>query len=486
MASPAILLTGATGYVGARLLSALERDGVAVRCLARRPEAVLPGATTTAVVRGDTLDRASVRDALAGIRVAYYLVHAMGSGGSFEEADRESATIFGQEAARAGVARVIYLGGLGGGDQLSGHLRSRQETGAILARHVSTTEFRAGIVIGAGSLSFEAIATLVRRLPVMVAPRWVATRTQPIGIDDVVAYLLAARDLDVPPGIYEIGGPDVVTYEGLMMECARQLGLRRRIIGVPVLTPRLSSLWLGLVTPVYARVARKMIDGLRNETVVTNASALTVFGSIAPQPMRVALATALAEGAVPSLPRSDRRPSADPRAAVAADASARFVDARCRHVRVEPGQAFVPIQRIGGRAGWYAFDWLWTLRGAIDRLVGGVGTRRGRRHPEVVAVGDTLDFWRVERFEQDRVLRLRAEMRVPGRAWLQFDVVPEANGSRICQTAVFEPNGLAGRAYWFALSPIHHLLFRTMLRNIATRAEGAVDASRGEVGPRRS
>lgn len=471
---PTTLLTGATGYVGGRLLRALEADAVPVRCLTRRPDALRNVAPTTTAVRADALDRASVRDALAGVEVAYYLVHSMGSSGSFADEDRTAATIFGEEAARAGVKRVVYLGGLGSGTDLSGHLASRQETGAILARHVPTTEFRAGIIIGSGSLSFEAINALVRRLPVMIAPRWVATRTQPIGIGDVVAYLRAARDLHIPAGIYEIGGPDVMTYEGLMMECARQQGLRRRIIPVPVLTPRLSSLWLGLVTPVYARVAKKMIDGLRNETIVTDDHARTAFPHVRPASAPDALAAALAEMDAPPTRWSDAVSSSGPfRTAAGTPLRRQLVDSRWVRVPVEPHHAFAPIQRIGGRNGWYAFNRLWTLRGALDLLAGGVGTRRGRRHPSELAIGDTLDFWRVEAFEPDRLLRLRAEMRLPGQAWLQFRVDGEADGSLIRQTAFFEPHGLRGHAYWLAMTPFHQFMFRAMLRRIASLAEAS-------------
>ncbi len=468
------LLTGATGYVGGRLLRALEADAVPVRCLTRRPDALRSVAPTTTAVRADALDRRSVRDALGGVDVAYYLVHSMGSSGSFAEEDRTAATIFGEEAARAGVQRVIYLGGLGRGAGLSGHLASRQETGEILASHVPTTEFRAGIIIGSGSLSFEAINALVRRLPVMIAPRWVATRTQPIGIDDVVAYLRAARDLRIPPGVYEIGGPDVMTYEGLMMECARQQRLRRRIVPVPVLTPRLSSLWLGLVTPVYARVAKKMIDGLRNETIVNDPRARTAFRDVHPAPAAAALAAALADMDAPPTRWSDAASSSGPfRTAAGTPLRRQLVDSRWVRVPVQPRHAFAPIQRIGGRTGWYAYNRLWTLRGALDLLVGGVGTRRGRRHPTELAIGDTVDFWRVEAFEPDRLLRLRAEMRLPGKAWLQFRVDGEPDGALIRQTAFFEPRGMIGHAYWIAMAPFHQFMFRAMLRRIASLVEAS-------------
>ncbi|MFN8110123.1 MAG: SDR family oxidoreductase [Thermoleophilia bacterium] len=471
---PTILLTGATGYVGGRLLARLEADGVPVRCLTRRPAALRRTAATTEVVRGDVMDAASLAGAFEGIEVAYYLVHSMGATGDFSDQDRRAAAAFGDAAAAAGVARVVYLGGLGHGSGLSDHLASRQETGAVLARRVPTTEFRAGIVVGAGSLSFESINALVRRLPVMVAPRWVTTRTQPIGIDDVVTYLLAARDTSRPAGVYEIGGPDVMTYESLMLECARQQGLQRRIIRVPLLTPHLSSLWLGLVTPVYARVARKMIDGLRNETIITRHDAADAFPEVHPVPATRAIALALAQQHAPATRWSDAVSAAGPfRTKVGTPLERERVDSRWVHVDVSPERAFAPIQRIGGRNGWYVGNRLWWLRGAIDLLVGGVGIRRGRRHPVRLAVGDTLDFWRVDGFEQDRLLRLTAEMRLPGRAVLQWRVEPsDGGGTQIRQTAFFQPQGLLGHLYWLAVSPFHTHIFRGMLRVIAEMAEG--------------
>lgn len=471
--APRVLVTGATGYVGARLLARLEREGVPVRVLARRPEAVRGGAPTTEVVRGDVLDAASLDAALSGINVAYYLVHSMGSSGGFAEQDRRAAERFGDRARAAGVERIVYLGGLGHGKDLSDHLASRQETGRILAAHVPTVEFRAGIVIGSGSLSFDALNALVRRLPVMLAPRWVSTPTQPIAIDDVIAYLFAARDPVVPPGIYEIGGPRRLSYEDLMQECARLQGLRRHIIKVPVLTPRLSSLWLGLVTPVYARVARKMIDGLRNETVVQGDVARRVFPHIRPVAPTEAIAAALADADQPASRWSDAVSSAGQfRTSSGTPLKRQLVDSRWVHVNVPPQRAFAPIQRIGGRSGWYFGNGLWTLRGLLDLGVGGVGTRRGRRHPVLIQVGDTVDFWRVEAFEPDRLLRLRAEMRLPGAAWLQFRVEPRAGGAFIRQTAFYEPAGAFGHLYWLAMAPFHAQMFRGMLKAIADMAEG--------------
>jgi len=472
---PPILVTGATGYVGGRLVPALLARGEGVRCLARRPEAIAPRPGLE-VVAGDALDPVAVRHALEGADVAYYLIHAMGAGRGFEERDRQAASIFAEESRSAGVRRIVYLGGLGSEQNLSTHLASRQEVGRLLASTgVETIEFRASIVIGSGSLSFELVRSLTERLPVMITPRWVRTRAQPIAIEDVIAYLIAARDLDSHGSeVFEIGGAEVATYGELMREYARQRGLRRLLVPVPVLTPRLSSLWLGLVTPVYARVGRKLVESLPHETVVHDPGALERF-PIRPRGYREAIARALSneERATVETRWSDAF-SAAGRSSWMPDPSmgGRLVDAREREVPVAPTEAFAPIRRIGGTAGWYYEDALWRLRGFLDLLVGGVGLRRGRRDPETPAVGSALDFWRVEAYEPDRLLRLRAEMRLPGRAWLQFEVDGDARGSRIRQTATFDPTGLAGLLYWHALLPIHGFVFRGMLAGIAREATG--------------
>jgi uncharacterized protein YbjT (DUF2867 family) len=473
-----ILLTGATGYVGGRLLTALEAAGYHVRCLARRPETLQhragPGVE---VVAGDVQDPASLERALAGCDVAYYLVHSMGVGGGFEEADRRAATSFGQAARVAGLRRIIYLGGLGSGRALSPHLASRQEVGRLLAASgVPTLEFRASIVLGSGSLSFEMIRALVERLPVMVAPRWVRTRTQPIAVEDLVAYLLAGLDLDTAESrLFEIGGADVVSYEGLMREYARQRGLRRRLLPVPVLSPALSSLWLGLVTPLYARVGRKLIDSVRNATVVTDDGARRTF-TVRPRGYREAIARALAneDREFAETRWSDALSAGGlPRSWAGVRFGSRLVDSRAVRVAAPPPVAFEPIARLGGATGWYAADALWRLRGFLDLLVGGVGLRRGRRDPRHLVVGDAVDFWRVEAVEPGRRLRLAAELRLPGRAWLVFEVEPDGPGSVIRQTALFDPVGLRGLAYWYALYPVHRFVFSGMLRGIARQARRA-------------
>ena len=474
--SPAVLVTGATGYIGGRLVPVLEASGVRLRCLARRPEALQSRvAPATEVVAGDLFDPASLDAALADIEVAYYLVHSMGAHGDYLEKDRLAARNFGEAARRAGVARIVYLGGLATGEEtLSKHLRSRIETGQVLRESgVPVVEFRASVVIGSGSLSFELIRALVERLPIMICPRWVSTLAQPIGIDDLLAYLAAA--LDLPAGesrTFEIGGADQASYGDLMREYARQRGLRRVMVSVPLLTPHLSSLWLGLVTPVYARVGRELIAGLKNRSLVTDPAARSVF-PIRPAGLRDAIARAIRyEDRAFALTRwSDARSSGgEPLALTETRFGSKLVDARQIHVEVAADRAFAPIATIGGESGWYFATWLWRIRGAIDLMAGGVGMRRGRRDPSAPAVGDALDFWRVEAYEPGRRLRLAAEMRVPGRAWLEFEVVPVTGGAVIHQTAVFEPAGLSGLCYWYLLLPVHALIFGGLLRAIARRA----------------
>ncbi len=424
---------------------------------------------------GDVLDRASLEDALRGVDVAYYLVHSMGSSGSFVEADRVAARNFGEAAKAAGVKGIIYVGALGSDDEaLSPHLSSRQEVGRILrASGVPVLEFRASIVIGSGSLSFEMIRALVERLPFMVAPSWVRVMSQPIAIDDLLQYLLAALHLPVSRyGVYEIGGADRVSYADIMREYARQRGVRIRMLAVPVLSPYLSSLWLGLVTPLYARIGRKLIESIIHPTVVRDDSALRTF-DIRPMGMAQAIARALAheEQEYAETRWSDALSSSgEPRSWAHVPMGTRLVDSRTISVAVPTPTAFAPIQSIGGDTGWYRWNWLWRLRGLLDLLVGGAGMRRGRRHPMLLRVGDTVDFWRVEALEPDRRLRLAAEMKLPGRAWLEFEVVPAGTSTTIRQTAIFDPVGWLGRLYWYALYPLHQLVFAGMLRGIATEA----------------
>ncbi len=479
--TPRVLVTGATGYVGGRLLAELERLGVPVRCLARRPEFLLPRVGPgTEVVPGDVRDSSALQRALSGIETAYFLVHSMSEGKRFAEEELISAQRFGQVARAAGVQRIIYLGGLAHGENLSGHLKSRVEVGrALAASGVPTIELRASIIIGSGSLSFEMVRSLVERLPIMLTPRWVATLAQPIAIEDVIAYLVAA--LQAPPqvqGVFEIGGADRVSYLQIMQAYGKARGLRRWFIPVPVLSPRISSLWLALITPLFARVGRELIDGVRNETVVRDPRAAALF-HVDARGIEAAIERALRnEDREFALTRwSDALSSTE--TSTHRSFGSRIVDSRTVRVTCTAEQAFAPIRRIGGRRGWYYGNALWRIRGLIDRLVGGPGLRRGRRDPEWLVPGDALDFWRVEVFEPARMLRLAAEMRLPGRAWLQFDLEREGNEVIIRQTALFEPLGLAGMAYWYALYPLHELVFAGMLRGVAKRAVEAERAGDG-------
>ncbi len=480
-----VLLTGATGYIGGRLLAALLERGYAVRCLARRPEHLQGRVSGNyEVVAADLVNADSLGSALAGVFTAFYLVHSMGSEGGFAEQDRCAATNFAQAARAAGVGRIIYLGGLGGDRTLSAHLASRQEVGRILRESgVPTIEFRASVIIGSGSLSFEMVRALVTRLPIMTTPRWVRSLAQPIAVEDVLSYCLAAIEM---PGeasmIYEIGGPDRVSYADLMREYARQVGLYRLIIPVPVLSPGLSSLWLGLVTPLYARVGRKLIDSVKHDTVVKDDRALRDF-DIRPRGLREAIARALAnEDQEYARTRwSDALSSAgSPRQWGGVRFGRRLIDLRRMHVQVGTAAAFAPIEQIGGESGWYFANWLWKLRGAIDVIFGGVGMRRGRPHPTNLKTGDALDSWRVEAVERPSLLRLRAEMKLPGRAWLQFEVESESTdpsvpSAWITQTALFDPVGLLGVLYWYGVWPLHQWVFAGMLRSIAHAAEGVPD-----------
>jgi len=477
------LVTGASGYVGGRLVSALEAGGSSVRCLARRPDFVRARvAEGIEVAAGDVLDRDSLRSALSGVEVAYYLVHSMASGEDFEARDREGAHWFAAAAREVGVGRIVYLGGLGREPGLSRHLRSRQEVGRILrASGVPTIELRASIVIGSGSLSFEMVRALVQKLPVMITPRWVTQPCQPLAVEDLVAYLVAAAEVELEESlVVEVGGRDRVSYMDIMRELARQRGLRRLMIRVPVLTPRLSSLWLGLVTPVYARVGRQLVDSIQNATVVDDDSARRLFPTVEPRGIRDAIARALQneDREIAATRWSDALSSGlAPRPWGGVVFGSRIVDSRSVRTERSAEDAFRPVRRIGGATGWYWGDWLWRLRGFLDLLVGGVGVRRGRRDPDRVVPGDAVDFWRVEAFEPDRLLRLAAEMKLPGRAWLQFEAEPDGDGSILRQTAIFDPVGLFGLLYWYALYPVHRLVFAGMLRGIVDAMDRVPGAS---------
>jgi len=473
-----ILVTGCSGYIGARLVPRLQALGYDVRCMGRDPrrlEGRFPG---TEVVRADALDSASLVTALAGIDVAYYLIHSMASGhGDFAQSDRAAGMKFAQAARAAGVRRLIYLGGLGDPTtRLSPHLRSRQEVGAILRQYgPPVTEFRAAMIIGSGSASFEMIRYLTERLPVMIAPRWVATRCQPIAMSDVLAYLLQTLERPLTTGkTYDIGGPDILTYRNLMMEYAKMRGLRRSIIVVPLFTPRLSSYWIHLVTPVPAGVARPLIEGLRSETIVRDNSALHDF-TVQP----IGFASALHQAFDRNQSEFQERESTWFDAYDVLSLPGNFqhlsqgmlIDRRERDCAASPAVLFAVVQSLGGRRGWLYADWLWEIRGLMDTIGGGIGLRRGRRSATHLHVGDAIDFWRVDAFEPGRLLRLRAEMKLPGRAWLEFLVQPHAGGSQLRLTAFFEPRGLFGYLYWYGVAPFHYAVFQGMANAIVKTAQ---------------
>lgn len=478
MHADSIFLTGASGYVGGRLAPRLLDEGFSLRCLCRSPRKIeqrqWSASDRVEVAQGDIEDAAQLSRLMRGCRYAYYLVHSMEvAGEDFAQRDLRLARSFARAADEAGVERIIYLGGLGElGDDLSPHLASRREVERALAEgRVPVTTLRAAMIIGSGSASFEILRYLVERLPVMVTPRWVRTQSQPIAIDDVLFYLTETlRTPETTGQSIEIGGPDVLEYRDLMRICAEELGLHPRIlITTPVLTPRLSSLWIGLVTPVSARIARPLADGLRNRMVVTtdDADRLMPHRTI---PVRDAIRKALSQSRAGDVETRWSAAGAIPGDPDWAGGST-FTDARSTDIDAPPDAVFRAVCRVGGGHGWYAADILWRIRGWMDKLAGGPGLRRGRRHPHAVEFGEALDFWRVVGVERDRLLRLRAEMKLPGEAQLEFLIEPLPDSrSRLRMTARFRPKGLLGILYWYAVLPAHHIVFRGMLRGVERAA----------------
>ena len=475
----AVLVTGASGYIGGRLVSHLLDRGWRVRCivrsarkLERRPWVSRPGVE---VVQGDVSDESLLREAMVGCDAGYYLIHSMMvAGAEYRDRDQHLARVFASAAAKKRVKQIIYLGGLGEtGEQLSEHLTSRREVEQVLCEgKVPVTILRAAMIIGAGSASFEILRYLVERLPIMVTPKWVSTESQPIAVQNVIHYL--AQCLETPEVIgrtLDIGGPDVVTYRQLMRVMAAERGLPRRlVIPVPVLTPRLSSLWIHLVTPLSARIARPLAEGLRNRVVCGDDEAARLM----PQRLldvRESIAEALGH-----LDAHDVETSWSDAGPIPGDpdwaGGTVFANRRDTEVAAPPEQVHAAACRIGGGEGYYAVSWLWRLRGIMDRLVGGPGLRRGRRVPETVGYGEALDFWRVTGIEPGRLLELRAEMKLPGSATLTFQIEPLGpDRSRLTQIARFKPKGLLGLLYWYAVVPLHNFVFSGMLRGIARSAE---------------
>ncbi|MEJ2012016.1 MAG: SDR family oxidoreductase [Anaerolineales bacterium] len=474
-----ILITGGTGYVGGRLTPRLLSAGQTVRVLARDPGR-LRGRTwadQVQIVQGDVLQPDSLQPALENVSTAYYLVHSMLGGANFHARDIRAAENFARASAAAGVRRIVYLGGLGDpAADLSHHLRSRQKTGeALRSSGVPVIEFRAGIIVGAGSISFELIRYLAERVPVMVSPRWVFTRTQPIAIRNVLDYLQAALTFGEDDSqIIEIGGPDVLTYGEMLSGYARVRGLRRWIIPVPVLTPRLSSYWVHWVTPIPATIARPLIEGLRNEVVVRDDLARRTFPEIKllrfEQAVQEALSNVQAGALETAWSDALSTSQGDIPPVELKSEEGMIIERRTRELDVPPHAIFSAFTSLGGERGWLYANWAWRLRGLLDRLAGGVGYRRGRRDPTTLRVGDALDFWRVEELVDDRKLVLRAEMKVPGRAWLQFEVQPAGDQQRLIQTAYFAPKGLSGLLYWYLLYPVHRRIFSGLIGRLSELA----------------
>jgi len=482
-----ILVTGATGYVGGRLVPRLVEAGHRVRVLARDPARLAgrPWIRRVEVVKGDVLAPETLRAAMHGVSAAYYLVHSMGGAAGFHERDLAAAANFAAAARAAGVARIVYLGGLGDPEAgLSDHLRSRQATGGRLREAgVPVTEFRAAVIVGSGSLSFEMIRYLTERLPAMICPRWVYQRIQPIAVRDVIAYLEAALRTPESAGkIVEIGGADVVTYRDMMLGYARLRGLRRWLVPVPVLTPRLSSHWVHWMTPVPSGIARPLVEGLRNEVVVRDDAARRLFPGIQPlsyvEGLALALATLDRGGIETAWSDALSTSQGDAPPVLLSTHEGMIIERRQLAVDLPPEALFRSFCGLGGARGWLYANWAWRLRAMVDRLAGGVGLRRGRRDPDTLRAGDALDFWRVEAVEAPALLRLRAEMKVPGRAWLQFEARPAPGGSLLVQTAFFAPRGLSGLLYWYALYPFHAAIFGNLIRKVAERARGLPADSR--------
>ncbi|MEM6258254.1 MAG: DUF2867 domain-containing protein [Planctomycetota bacterium] len=469
-----VLVTGATGYIGGRLVPRLiDRGDTAVRVLVRGHEPILgrPWEGMVDVAVGDVLTPESLPDALEDIDTAYYLIHAMGASGDFAERDKRGADNFGKAARQAGVKHIIYLGGIQPEDDrlASPHLASRAETGRVLAEHVPTTELRAGPIIGSGSASFEMVRYLTERLPAMVAPKWINNLVQPIAVRDILAYLIAAADRE-PAGVVGVGG-EQLTFKAMMHGYASVRGLKRLILPVPVLAPGLAARWVGFVTPIPNRLAVPLIEGVIRPLLVKNSRARELFPKI--EPIGYCEAVELALGKI-ELGDIETRWSGS----FNAGQTLQLADSKgiVREVRrVEAGCSMNALYRsftsLGGERGYLTFNWAWRLRGMMDKLVGGPGLRRGRRHPDELLPGEAMDFWRVEEVDPDHRLTLRAEMKVPGEAWLRWEAKEEPSGVFLEQTAAFRPRGLPGLLYWWSLYPVHLVMFTRMAKAIAARGK---------------
>ena len=488
MATRTALVTGATGYVGGRLVRELLEAGFKVRILARRPEKVLdsPWADKVTVIQGNAHSADDLKRAMEGSDLAYFLVHSLQQGAALEQSEAELALVFAESARAAGVGRIIYLGGLAPQipeDRMSPHMRSRVRVGQILAESgIPTIEFRASVIIGSGSASFEMLRYLTERLPAMITPRWVHTRTQPIAIRDVLRYLVLAADIPLDVSrVFEIGGPEVLSYEEMMQRYAAAAGLRKRIIlPINVLTPELSSHWVSVVTPVPRAIARPLVQSLRHPAVCREHDVAQWIpdppGGLVPFEESVRLALARIREASVETRWSDSSFPGAPSEPLPSDpvwtGGSLYTDLRELPCRASADELWAAVERIGGEAGWYSARLLWEVRGVMDRIAGGAGLQRGRRDPKTLAIGDAVDFWRVEERQAPRLLRLRAEMKMPGRAWLEFTVSSTADGSSVLrQRAIYWPRSFAGHAYWWAVAPFHAFVFPPMARHIVEFAE---------------
>jgi len=481
---PLYLVTGASGYVGGRLVRDLLNSEKRVRVFVRNAQKILGQrwAEHVEIIEGNASNPQDLDRALAGVHTAYYLLHSINVATDFDAIEAEMARGFAQAAEKAEIKQIVYLGGIANDENRSRHLTSRMNTGTLLAStSVPVLELRAGIIIGSGSASFEMLRHLTHRLPIMTTPKWVSNRTQPIAIRDVLYYLHNAAELKQPINqIFDIGGPEVVTYATMMQKFAEISGLRKRmIIQIPVLTPKLSSLWIGFVTPVPTSLARPLVESLISEVVVDPRKSisalipdpeeglLSVSRAIELALTRVAenhVDTRWSDAAFPMAPW--QKAQSDPDWA----GELTLKDHREITTDVPLEKIWKQIEGIGGEHGWFGSGWLWYLRGLIDRMVGGVGLRRGRRDPVHLRVGDSVDFWRVEGLENGKHLRLYAEMILPGKAWLEFNLSEKDGKTLVTQDALFEPRGLGGQLYWYVVSPFHFFIFPTMLRNIVKAA----------------
>ncbi len=463
-----VLVTGATGYVGGRLVPRLLQQGYSVRVLVRDPARLVyrDWYEQVEIVQGDLSQPETLAPALEGIEVAYYLVHSLGTGKDFSQQDRQNALNFAQQAQRTRLKHCIYLGGLvPRSGTPSKHLASRAEVGQILRNHLPCTEFRAGPIIGSGSASFEMVRYLTERLPIMITPRWIDRMVSPIGIRDVLSYLIKSVERE-PMGVVEIGA-EPLTFRDMMTQYAEERGLKRLIIRTPVLAPRLAALWVGLVTPIPNRLAVPLVEGIVHSLVADTSRAQTLFPDIEPMSYREAVRLALLRIQEQAVETHWSGALGSAETYHVEDWEGIICEERTIWTPYTPEAVFRAFCSLGGDTGWLVWNWAWRLRGAIDKLIGGPGLRRGRRHPVEVLPGEAVDFWRVEQVVPNRLLRLRAEMKVPGKAWLEFEAIPENGGTRLFQRAWFEPRGLAGTLYWYLLYPVHRVIFSQMAHALA-------------------